>query len=72
MGGPVATVLIPEPLSGSGRAAIGGLLGAVSGHDLDKWPTTDAFLVRDTRLIGGSYVDEGRPFAIETGLQPDD
>jgi hypothetical protein len=71
MSGPVATVLISEPLSVSDRAAIRGLVGAVSDHDLDKPPAPDAFWVCNTRLIGGGYADGSRPFAVETGLQPD-
>src|SRR3954468_20162329 len=71
MSGPVATVLIPEPLSVSDRAAVRGLIAAVSDHDLDEPPTLDAFWVCNTRLIGGSYTGGGRPFAVEIGLQPD-
>jgi hypothetical protein len=71
MAGPVATVLIPEPLSDSGRAAIGEMVDAVSVHDPDEPPVLGAFWVRDTAPIEGGYSGEGRPFAIETGLQPD-
>jgi hypothetical protein len=71
MSGPVATVLIRGPLSGPDRADLQGLIDAVSDHDLDKPPALNAFWVCDTRLIGGRYTGAGRPFAVETGSQPD-
>jgi hypothetical protein len=71
MAGPVATVLIPEPLSDHDRVALRRMIDAVSEHDLDKPPALEAFWACDTRLIAGGYSGEGRPFAIETGLQPE-
>jgi hypothetical protein len=71
MSGAVATVLIREPLSGPDRANLQGLIEAFSDHDLDKPPALNAFWVCDTRLIGGRYTGDRRPFAVETGSQPD-
>ena len=70
MSGPVATVLIPEPLSDLDRDDIRATVDSISDHELDKPPAPDAFWVCDTGRVGGRYSGEGRPFAIETGLQP--
>jgi hypothetical protein len=71
MAGPVATVLVPEPLTDPDRLALLRWVESVSDYDPAVPPTLDAFWVRDTRPVGGGYVGEDRPFAVEVGLQPD-
>ena len=71
MAGPVASVLIAEPLSEPDRAAVRSVVDAVSDHELDQPPALGAFWACDTRPVGGGYAGEGRPFAVEAGLQPD-
>jgi len=68
--GPVSSVLLPEPLTGSDHAALRELIDAVSDHDLDRPPVPDAFWVCDTRPAGGGYTGGGRPFAVTTGMEP--
>lgn len=71
MSGPTASVLFRERLTPLDHMALRGCIDAVSDHDLSKPPAPDAFWAADTRLIGGSYSGDGRPFAIQTGLQSD-
>jgi hypothetical protein len=71
MGGPVASVLFREGSAEEHHAALIELIGKVADYSSDKLPTPDAFWVCDTRLIGGSYFGDGRPFAVVAGLQAD-
>jgi hypothetical protein len=71
MAGPVATVLINEPLSDPDRASLRTLIDAVNDPNLDRTPNSSSFWVCNTKPIGGGYTGDGRSFAIEDGLQPD-
>jgi hypothetical protein len=71
MSGPGATVLTRRPVGDAEMASVRELVAAVGQPGSDPPPTPDWFWVTDTRPIGGRYAGEGRPFAVNTGLDPD-
>lgn len=69
MAGPAASVLLPRRLTEGDGSSIRAVVHGISDHQVEIPPVRDGFWVGDTRSIGGTYLNVGRPFSIHLGLQ---
>jgi hypothetical protein len=68
MSGPGATVLLPRPFTDADMRDLSKIVSAVSERASGPPAVVSAFSACDTTSIGGKYVGEGRPFAIELNV----